>query len=134
MSKLKLNNATPLAFIPAPLQIDGREDLTVFSLNIFFVSYANIDGIDYSGSTLYQPNLATFLTEGNTRSLSYINPINHRDYIVMRYDALQESYEADKYIRSRKVGHSKGADWKSFFINLTAHGLYKHEGCEFTPL
>jgi len=136
MSEQELTNATQYGFIPSPLLIEDRPELAVFPLNVMFVSLANIDGVDTSGTALYEPNILSYVVEAKVRSMRYYNKYSEEDYIDIKHyiNADRYEYEGDKYVKNSHVLSAYGASWKGFFIHLTIKGLSKDEGCMFSKL
>jgi len=126
--------STGFAFVPKPLIVEGRPELSVFSLNILFMSVANIDGVDTMGRSLYEPDLDLYFANKGQAFLRYFNQYGKQDYIDLRYSASNGQREADKYIAGQLIGKAIGSDWKEFFIQLTAPGLSTGEACLFQPL
>jgi len=134
MSEQDITNATPYGFIPSPLLLEDRPELAVFSLNVMFMSQANINGVDTSGTALYEPFFASYRKNGHTQSMRYYNIYSEEDYIDMTYSSDKWKYIGVKYIKGKEVLSAYGADWRMFFVHLTMNGLAKCESCIFKPL
>lgn len=150
MSETNINR-TPYGFIPSPLAIPDKPELSVFPFNIMFMSFANIDGIDSTGQTLYLPDLESHTKNSKSECMRYFNQCqningNHiktttrpasyvgQDYIDISYFEDSSKYEAEKYVGGQNISTTHGNNWKVFFIHLTLPGLAKNEGCEFEPI
>ena len=149
MEKLNQSRPNQFAFIPHKLIIEGRPELEVFSYNILFMSLANIDGVDTSGTALYLPDLGTFRSNGQVSYMCYFNQFqkspdfvrrevppedySSTDYIDLWFFEEDGRYEASKYISGVLAYESSGKTWKDFFIHLTMPGLAQNEACEFRP-
>ena len=129
-AKEAVDCGTRFAFIPGHLEIEGRPELNNFSLNIMFMSWTIRDGVEISGTALYEPDLTTF-ADGLCQKLSYYN-IHSRDCLIeIEYDTESFRYEGRKVINGQNVGLAIGSDWKNFFVHLTMLGLTNGERCEF---
>ncbi len=150
MSKVTINQ-TPCAFIPGHLEIPEKPELRVFPYNILFMSYANIDGVDTSGTALYLPDVESYTVNDKAESMRYFNqhqkangdhfktttkPASYdgQDYIDISYIRDSDRYEAEKYVAGQNTSTTYGVGWKVFFVHLTMVGLKAGEGCEFKPL
>jgi len=151
MEKLDPRKSTPYAFIPKRLEIPDNPELSVFPFNIMFMSLANIDGNDTSGTALYLPDLESYTGSGKTESMRYFNqyqkadgghfktdarPASYdgQDYIDINYFKDSGKYEAEKYVSGQNTSTTVGGDWKMFFVHLTMVGLATNESCDFKPM
>ena len=134
MPQKTLTNPTPFAFIPCHLAIKDRPDLNVFPLNIMFMSLANIQGVDASGTSLYEPDLTSYRKNKRNVCMRYYNKYCNKDYINITYYFDKHNYEGTKYIKGKKLLTAHGKDWKTFFIHLTMNGLCIEEECKFKPI
>lgn len=117
-----------LAFIPKPLQIENRPELSSFPVNILFVSLFDKDGKHYSAQALYEPVMDSFKKDANTMKMEYKNKYGGSS-LVIQYDAGNKAYSGDKYLKEENVSHAFGDDWKTFFSNMTMTGLSEGEQC-----
>jgi hypothetical protein len=99
-----------------------------------FMSWANINGVDTSGTALYEPDISSYAKEEVVQSMYYYNKYCDDDYIDIKYFPSGGRYEGEKYVKHLSVAIAYGANWKSFFIHLTLNGLAKNESCEFSPI
>lgn len=99
-----------------------------------YVSMANIDGEDTSGTALYEPSFTSYRKNKRTQSMRYYNKYSEEDYIDITYSSAKRNYAGVKYVKGAEVLSAYGKDWKVFFIHLTLKGLTKGEGCIFEPI
>jgi hypothetical protein len=123
-------------FVPHRLEIKDLPKYNNFPFNILFVSYANINGVDTSGSAIYNPDFSTFQDDENKQSMIYYNQYDDdRNWTVMIvYDKQKESWEGIKYCKSESRGSGYGTQWDKFFVHLTAIGLVKGERVKFEKM
>lgn len=122
------------ACIPRPLVLADRPELEVFPLNIMFMGFFNIDGVDTCATAIYEPFLPSYVNDDIIQSIRYYNARREEDYIAIRYDPITGKYEGDKYINSKLVRSAYGTAWKAFFLHLTIGGLNIGEACVFEPM
>ena len=134
MSEQTLTNSTPFAFIPRPLAVEDRPELSVLPLNVMYFSLANIDGVDTSGTALYEPSFTSYRTRKRTQGMRYYNKYSEEDYIDITYSSDKWNYTGVKYVKGAEVLSAYGKEWKSFFVHLTLSGLAKGESCIFEPI
>ncbi len=118
-------------FVPKPLDIPDRPELAIFPLNVLFVRYGQIGGKNFSGSALYEPNLASFKMVGEKVFLEYRNIYGGDSFLVIEYDVLNERYLGIKTVNNKNVGEASGKEWKMFFVHFTSLGLAAGEQCKF---
>lgn len=123
-------------FIPHRLEIKDLPKYNNFPFNIMFMSCANIDGVDTSGSAVYNPDFSTFQEDEEKQSMIYYNQYdNDRNWtVVIVYDKQKESWEGIKYCKGESQGSGYGTQWNTFFVHLTALGLIKGERVKFERL
>lgn len=126
----KRNNYT--AFIPHKLEVEGRPELSDFSLNILFANVFNAKGIDVIASSLYRPDLETYQRDSEKKSLTYRNIYNKKD--IVRITKFEERWEGQKFIKEKRALLAQGRTWKQFFAQLTLTGLSKGERCKYERL
>src|SRR3990172_301978 len=121
------------AFIPHHLDIEDKPELSDFPRNILFATYYSENGINKIASSLYEPDLVTYLDEGGIkRSLTYRNIYNPDNRIkVTRYE---DKWEGEKFINNKRDLWAFGRTWQQFFVQLTILGLSKGERCKFERL
>lgn len=134
MSEQTLTNPMHFAYIPSPLAIDKRPELSIFPLNVMYVSLANIDGVDSSGTSLYEPYFASYRKNKRTQRMRYYNIYSKADYIDITYFIDKCEYIGVKYVNDTEIFTTYGKSWKTFFIHLTLGGLTNNEVCKFEPI
>ena len=131
MSDYQSKPGTPYGFIPCKLFVKDRPELLVFPLKIMFMSWWNIDGVDTSGTSLYEPDISSYTNGDNVQSMCYYNKYCDDDYIDIKYFPSGGRYEGEKHIKYKSVVTAFGPNWKAFFVHLTMTGLSKDEDCKF---
>lgn len=120
------------AFIPHRLDIANRPELFDFPLNVLFVSYKRVKGVDISGTALYKPEIKTYRIEEDRYSLGYRNIYGNDN--LLKITRFSDKWEGIKTINGRQVLLATGGSWKQFFIHLTIAGLCNGEKCKFERL
>ena len=83
-------------------------------------------------STTYEPEFWTYKKENNLSSMRYHNVYGGDAHLMIVYDEKSEEYMGEKFVEGKSVGSAYGkADWKMFFVHLTALGLSEGEQCKF---
>jgi hypothetical protein len=82
------NPQTKFSFIPHRLEINNFPKFNNFPFNILFMSVANINGVDMSGTTCYYPDFSTFKEKDGEQFMLYYNQYDDsRDWkVVIVYD------------------------------------------------
>jgi len=136
--KIKENKGqfTWFGFVPHRLEIKDLPKYDNFPFNILFVSYANINGVDTSGSAVYNPDLSTFQEDGEKQSMTYYNQYDDdRNWtVVIDYDKQKGSWEGTKYCKGEFMGGGGGAEWNMAFTHLTAIGVAEGERVKFEKM
>jgi hypothetical protein len=127
-------NGMGCAFIPHKLEIEGRSELEVFSLNVLFMGFAIKDGSQVSASALYEPDLASFKKEDNKCSMRYNNAYGGDSWLNIIYDEKDKSYHGDKFVDGKPAGSAYGAHWDGFFVHFTMLGVVNGEMCQFDKI
>jgi hypothetical protein len=100
-----------------------------------FMSNTIKDGKKISGTALYEPEFHTFAKDGLMSFMRYHNVYGVDSYLYLFYNEDEEKnvkYHGEKYVKGKKVGAADGgANWKMFFVHLTALGLADGEPCKF---
>jgi len=130
------NPQTMFSFIPHRLEIKGFPKFNNFPFNIMFMSNANIDGIDKSGTAIYYPDFSTFKEQEDSQFMIYYNQYDDsKDWkVVIVYDKKNKLWRGLKYNKDECKGEGGGSDWKMFFVHLTALGLTGGERVEFDEI
>src|SRR3990167_5410226 len=64
-----------ISFIPGPLEIDGRPELSYFPQNILFSRLYSEAGRNYAARATYLPVLETYRQLGSTKRMVYLNEL-----------------------------------------------------------
>lgn len=116
-------------YIPRRLDVVGRPELSVFSVNVLLVSVRIVGGRPQTGEALYEPDLSTFSARGIRSWLSYRNVYGSRASMRITFDAASHTWHGARFIDGRVVDEATGGSWQSFFLNFTALGLLHGEPC-----
>lgn len=122
---------TTHAFIPNRLNIDIKPELSIFPFNILFMSYTEKDGQLVTGTSIYSPDISTYINNSYIAKMIYRNHYGLNSKIIIKYEFGTGGYEAQKFVNDVIVQSAFGKDWKNFFINLTMSGIHNGEACEF---
>jgi hypothetical protein len=120
-------------FIPYPLDVPDRPELSVFPLNVAFAKYKVENNRMISGSALYLPEFDTFALSGSTVSMRYRNGYGGESSLVIEYDIDKGSYTGSKFVHGKLVVEATGPEWNWFFVHFTILGLSNGERCMFDP-
>lgn len=141
---IKQNNF--VGFIPRRLEIKGREELAVFSLNFLMGRYIMKEGKLVLASALYEPDLSSFQVIESPKSLTmnYYNKRDRRARLLMKIDFENKKRECVKYFEEEETGITVGAfvdgedkaggAWKNFFFHMGYLGFAEGEVVEFTDM
>jgi len=120
-------------FIPKKLEVEGRPELSLLPLNILFVNFFSQKGINMSASSLYEPDIETFMGGVMGVRMTYRNIYNPENVIILTRK--RSGWEGKKIIDSKAVLIQEGKDdWNHFFGNFTANGLSEGEDCFYNTL
>lgn len=127
---------TWFGFVPHRLEIKDFPEYNNFPFNILFVSCANINGVDTSGSAVYNPDFSTFQEDEEKQSMTYYNQYdNYRNWkVVIVYDKQKGSWDGTKYCKGEFMGGGGGAEWNMAFTHLTAIGVAEGERVKFEKM
>lgn len=130
--KNALDQGVLFVFIPKPLEIADRPELSLLPFNVMFAKYKIENGKTIMGSSLYEPDLASFCNDGRKYTMQYHNIYGGNNWLLMEYDLLQKSYLGEKTVNGERIGMATGMNWKMFFFHFTALGLTNGEACLFS--
>jgi len=120
------------AFIPHNLNIEEKPELSDFPFNVLFVSYKRVNGIDISGTALYEPELFSYRKEEDKKILDYRNIYDPENMLTI--SKYEDKWEGIKTINDKRVLFAWGLNWQQFFVQLTLLGLSNGEKCKFERL
>lgn len=136
--KIKENKGrfTWFGFVPHRLEIKNLPKYNNFPFNMLFMSHANINGVDMSGSAVYNPDFSTFQEDEEKQSMTYYNQYDDdRNWtVVIDYDKQKGSWEGTKYCKGEFRGGGGGTEWHMAFAHLTAIGVVKGERVKFEKM
>jgi len=119
-------------FVPYRLELKNFPKYDNFPYNLAFISYANIDGVDKSGTAIYYPDFSTFKESDSEHSMNYYNQYNRDWRVEVVYDLAKKSWEGTKYFKDEWQGQGGGPEWNMGMAHMTMAGLVKGETCLFT--
>lgn len=120
-----------LGFVPSKLEIEGRPELSVFSLNVMFMQQKNENGKVISGTALYEPDVESHTDDGSVCTLRYHNIYGGDSHLMIHYYKNDKRYVGFKYVNGQSIGSAAGNNWQNFFLHFTMIGLVNGEQCEF---
>lgn len=129
-----LKKGVQFGFVPRPLEIKERPELSVFPFNVLFAQYGARDGKPVMGSAVYEPDIASFRQEGDKYFMEYHNALGGKSWLVIEYDPFNKSYLGKKFVNGESAGMATGSDWRMFFFHFTSLGLSKGEHCKFEDI
>jgi hypothetical protein len=129
-----LNKGILYGFVPHPLSIQDRPELDAFSFNVLFMRFKVENGKTISGTSLYEPDLDSYIKEDTVATLEYHNKYGGNSWLTIRYDESEKSYYGKKFVNGVNVGEAFGKEWKMFFLHFTILGLSEGERCKFEEL
>ncbi len=134
--KKNRNPQSTFGFIPHRLEMKGFPKFNNFPFNILFMSSANINGIDMSGTACYYPDFSTFQEKEDEQLMVYYNQYDEsKDWkVVIIYDKKNKLWKGLKYNKDECKGEGNGSGWKMFFVHLTALGVIKGEKVKFDEI
>ena len=122
-----------LGFVPHHLEVPGRPELSAFPLNVLFVKSKIENGVQISGSALYEPDLDTYRKDGDVSSMKYHNIYGSTSHLVIARNEKNKTYHGEKFVNGKLVVSADGGDdWQRFFMQLTMLGLTNGERCKFS--
>lgn len=126
--------STLYGFIPHRLNIDIEPKFSNFPYNVMFMGFAEKDGKSISGTSLYNPDISTYLENEEEQRMIYRNQYGGNSFLEIRYKIKEHSHWGEKYVNGESVGSAFGRTWKQFFLNVTMLGLSADERCEFKDI
>ena len=118
-------------FVPHRLEIPRRPELSAYPLNVLFMSRTIKNGVQISGSALYEPDFDTYRKDGDVSSMRYHNIYGTTSHLVIAYDEKNRRYHGEKSVNGTLVVSADGGDdWQRFFAQLTMPGLANGERCK----
>ena len=125
-------NTPSFGCIPRHLDVQGREELSVFPGNVVFASMKGIGTAIIGGYSVYEPDIDSFTTaqtsSGETLTLMYHNTRDPKYRVEIDCTDGRE-YEGRKYVDGDQIVKAFGSDWRVFFYHLTFLGLSDGEAC-----
>lgn len=129
-----MNNHDFIGFVPHPLEIKERPELSVFPLNVLFGKYGIKNDENVMGTALYNPDLESYKQEEEQYSMKYHNAYGGDCWLLVNYDSAKKSYKGEKFVNGEFAGMAFGSEWKMFFVHFTMLGLKNGERCMFEKI
>lgn len=111
-----------IMFVPNRLEITERPELNNFPLNIAFGTVTMADNnTERQETSLYEPDITTFIEEGVEQKMKYYNNLNleRRFWAEIIYNTKNQSYIGTKYRDDKWIGMVEGPKWDMFFVHFT---------------
>ncbi len=119
-------------FVPHRLEMEERLELNIFPFNVLFAQHGTKDGKRVYGSAVYEPDIQSYRSEGELRSMRYLNGYGGNSMLIISYDTKKAEYHGEKFVNGKSVGMAYGGNnWNLFFAHFTALGLANGERCKF---
>ena len=121
-------------FVPHRLELKNLPQYDNFPYNLVFMGFANIDGVDMTGTACYYPDFSTFTEEDGKQRLLYFNQHSRDWKVAIVYDKEKGSWEGEKYHLDEYKGGGGGTEWRMAFAHITMSGLAKGEKVKFEKM
>ncbi len=129
-----------VGFIPKPLELAEKPELSVFPLNVLIGRYTVREDKQVLGSVLYEPDLSSLIinSEGSL-ILTYRSRYDSRYFLKLSLDKTFKKRKCEKYKESELLGTTHGTidwqkqneSWHNFFRHVAILGLDNGEKCNF---
>lgn len=129
-----------VGFIPKPLGLIDKPELSVFPFNVLIGRYTVRDGKQMLGSVLYEPDLSSLKIDdtGNLLML-YRNRYDFRYYLKIYLNEGLTKRTCEKYRETELIATADGVinwekqdeSWNLFFRQVALIGLDNGETCHF---
>ena len=142
-NKIDINNPKLIGFagfIPKPLGLVARPELSVFPLNVLIGRYTVKEGKQVFGSVLYEPDLSSLIFDSEENLiLIYRSRYDSRYFLKLSLDKTSINRKCEKYKELKLLGTSYGIidrekqseSWNNFFRHVAILGLDNGERCSF---
>jgi hypothetical protein len=129
-----------VGFIPKPLGLIAKPELSVFPLNVLIGRYTVKEGKQVFGSVLYEPDLSSLILDGKgSLIMIYRNRYDSRYFLKLSLDKALKNRKCEKYKESELLGTAYGTVdwekksdcWNNFFRHVAILGLDNGERCIF---
>ena len=130
-----------IGFIPKPLGLVDKPELSVFPFNVLIGRYTIKEGKKIFGSVLYEPDLSSLVLDSeNNLILIYRNRYDRRYFLKLSIDKMLKKRTCEKYKETELLGTAYGVidwekkdeSWSNFFLHVAALGLDDGERCIFS--
>ncbi len=115
------------------LEIEGRPELADFPVNVVFTNLFPVENASLSISASYEPDLGTYISHGDWKSLKYRNTVADRDDILILVKQ-PDKWQGVKLIENKLLLFVEGETWEDFHSHLTGGGLSSGESCNLDVL
>lgn len=129
-----------VGFLPKPLRLENKPELSVFPFNVLIGRYTIRDGKQILGSALYEPDLSSLkMDESRNLILVYKNRYDSRYKLKIFLDKSLKIRICEKYRENELIATANGIldwektdeSWKKFFMQVALIGLDNGETCRF---
>lgn len=129
-----------VGFIPKPLRLENKPELSVFPFNVLIGRYTIRDGKQTLGSALYEPDLSSLkMDKSKNLILIYKNRYDSRYSLRIFLDKSLKKRTCEKYCEKELIATASGVldwektdeSWKKFFMQVALIGLDHGETCRF---
>lgn len=130
-----------VGFIPKPLGLIDKPELSVFPLNVLIGRYTIRKGKQVLGSVLYEPDLSSLVLDNESNLiLIYRSRYDSRYFLKLSIDKTYKKRTCEKYKETELLGTSHGIidwekqdeSWNNFFRHVAFLGLDNGERCNFS--
>lgn len=130
-----------VGFIPKPLGLIDKPELSIFPLNVLIGRYTIRDGKQVLGSVLYEPDLSSLILDNEgSLILIYRSRYDSRYYLKLLLDKTYKNRKCEKYKDLELLGSTHGIidwekqdeSWNIFFRHVAMLGLDNGEKCSFS--
>lgn len=129
-----------VGFIPKPLRLENKPELSVFPFNVLIGRHTVRDGKQALGYALYEPDLSSLdMDEGRNLILVYKNRYDPHYTLKIYLDRSLKNRTCEKYREQELIATASGPvdwekqdeSWHRFFQQVALIGLDNGEICHF---
>lgn len=130
-----------VGFIPKPLELVAKPELSIFPLNVLIGRYTVREGKQVLGSVLYEPDLSSLILDSEgSLVLTYRSRYDFRYFLKLSLDKTFKCRKCEKYKETELLGTTHGTidwqkqneSWYNFFRHVAILGLDNGEKCSFS--
>lgn len=129
-----------VGFIPKPLRLENKPELSVFPFNVLIGRHTIRDGKQALGTALYEPDLSSLeIDKSRNLIMVYRNRYDFRYSLKIYLDKSLKNRTCDKYRERELIATASGPvdwekqdeSWNRFFQQVALIGLDNGETCYF---